>query len=103
METISQLVAEVNPLIAVALTVGYAIIDGLNTYYTKAVARGRPVAAATSGALVYVLLAFGILQFTDNPLYLVPLVIGSWIGTYVVVRVHGDPARVYNRVYEQES
>ncbi|MEX2515133.1 MAG: hypothetical protein WD335_03320 [Candidatus Paceibacterota bacterium] len=78
--------AEFSFLIALLIFIAYIVIDALNTYYTSAVADKRPVAAATSGAVVYIIIAFGIFSFTENILYLVPLVMGSWVGTFIVVR-----------------
>ncbi len=77
---------EFNFFIAIGILVAYAVIDALNTHYTAAVAQKRPVVAASSGAIVYILIAFGIISFTENILYLIPLVIGSWTGTFFVVR-----------------
>lgn len=72
--------------IAIAVFLAYLLIDAMYAYYTLAITKRRPVAAATAGSLMYVLIAFGILNFVQNYLYVVPMIIGSWIGTYVVVK-----------------
>lgn len=70
---------------AVLVFVAYILIDGMYAYYTIMVTRKRPVVSATTGALMHFLIAFGVLSYVDNYLYLIPLVLGSWIGTYLVV------------------
>jgi uncharacterized membrane protein YfcA len=99
--TVIEQLAAIDPLVALAVMVAYACIDALNTHYTKAVADGAAMNAATTGAITYMFLAFGVVQFTNNPLYVVPLVAGSWLGTYAVVRVHGARVHVYNESHEQ--
>ena len=65
--------------------VAYVIVDALYAYYTLAVAEKQPLRAATIGTLIHFLLAVGILSFIQNFLYLIPLILGSWIGTYLAV------------------
>ncbi len=64
----------------------YIIVDGMYAYYTLKVAEKKPVHAATSGALIHFLLAIGVLSYVQNYLYIIPLALGSWIGTYIVVK-----------------
>lgn len=71
--------------IGVAVFIAYIVIDGMYAYYTLAVTRKRPVVSATTGALMHFLIAFGVLSYVDNYLYLIPLAAGSWVGTYLVV------------------
>ncbi len=62
------------------------LVDGMYAYYTLAVTKKKPVASATVGALMHFLIAFGVLSYVQNYLYLIPLAIGSWLGTYIVVK-----------------
>jgi len=62
------------------------LIDAMYAYYTLAVTRKRPVASASVGALMHFLIAFGVLNYVENYLYVVPLALGSWVGTYLVVK-----------------
>lgn len=55
-------------------------------YYTLEVTKRKPFSAATTGALMHFLLAFGVISYTDNALYVIPLAIGSWIGTFIIVK-----------------
>lgn len=71
---------------AVTVCVAYVLIDGMYAYYTLAVTNKHAVSAATVGALMHFLIALGVLSYVQNYLYLVPLAIGSWLGTYFIVR-----------------
>ncbi len=72
--------------IAVAIFIAYIVVDGMYAYYTLRVAEKKPFAAATTGALMHFIIAFGVLNYVQNYLYLIPLAIGSWIGTFIVVK-----------------
>ncbi len=72
--------------VAGVVFVAYMVTDALYAYYTLAITRKQPIVAASVGSGMHFLIAFGVLQYVQNYLYIVPLAIGSWIGTYVVVR-----------------
>ncbi len=65
--------------------VAYILVDGLYAYYTLSVTRLRPLAAATTGFLMHFILAFGVLNYVNNFLYIIPLAFGSFLGTYIIV------------------
>jgi len=71
---------------ALGIFIIYIILDGMYAYYTLAVSEKRPLQAATSGAVMHFLLALGVLSYVQNYLYVIPLALGSWIGTYIVVK-----------------
>lgn len=73
-------------LIAGLIFVSYILIDGAYAYYTLAVMKRRPVVSATVGSLMHFLIAFGVLNYVQNYLYIFPLALGSWVGTYLVVK-----------------
>ena len=54
--------------------------------YTLDVANYNAYKAATTGSIIHLFLAFGVLSYTQNWLYIIPLAIGSWIGTYIAVK-----------------
>lgn len=72
--------------IALVVFCAYLLIDAMYAYYTLAVTQQKPVASATVGALMHFLIAFGVLNYVQNYLYVIPLALGSWVGTYLVVR-----------------
>lgn len=71
--------------IAFLVFASYLVVDVLFAYYTYCVVKLRPFRSATAASSMYFLMAVGIVSYVGNPLYLIPLAIGSWIGTYVVV------------------
>lgn len=77
----------VDPLIALAVFVAYFIVDALYARYTLHVNQYKASSAATTGALMHFILAFGVLNYVQNYLYVIPLAVGSWLGTYAMVRL----------------
>jgi len=75
-----------SPLTAVLVFVTYVVVDVLYAAYILAVGERRPVLAAALSAVIYGLLAYGIVTYSTNILYLVPLAAGAFTGTYVTVR-----------------
>ncbi len=73
-------------IIAIGVFVTYFVADALYAQYTLAVAEYRPVAAANTGALLHFLLALGVLSYVENYLYIFPIALGSWCGTYVLLK-----------------
>jgi uncharacterized membrane protein YfcA len=73
---------------AAAVFFTYVVIDVLYARYVIEVGRANAVRAATISSVLYSLLAYGILQYSHNIWYLIPLVLGAWIGTYLTVRLH---------------
>lgn len=75
---------------ALIVFVVYVIFDILYALYVICVSRRLPLAAATTGALLYSLGAVGVMNYTHNALYLIPLSLGAFIGTYIAVKYLGD-------------
>ena len=73
-----------NWYIAISLFVSYMVIDGLYAYYTYAVVEKKPIVSANIGFVMHFLLAFGVISYVNNFWYVVPLAVGSWVGTYLV-------------------
>jgi hypothetical protein len=72
--------------IAILILITYVLLDGMYAYYTVSVTKKRPFSSASVGALMHFLIAFGVLNYVENYLYILPIALGSFIGTYVVVR-----------------
>ncbi len=63
----------------------YLVIDALYAQYTYSVVGRKPIQAANIGFIMHFLLAFGVINYVENFLYVIPLALGSWAGTYLVV------------------
>lgn len=72
--------------IAMVVFLAYLLVDAMYAYYTLAVTKKKPFTSATVGSLMHFFIAFGVLNYVQNYLYIVPLALGSWIGTYVIVK-----------------
>jgi len=72
--------------IATLILITYIVVDGMYAYYTLEVTKKKPFSSATIGSLMHFLLAVGVLGYVNNYLYLIPLAIGSWIGTFIIVK-----------------
>ena len=44
----------------------YIVIDGMYAYYTVAVTHKKPFKAASSGAVMHFMIAFGVLNYVEN-------------------------------------
>lgn len=86
MENILEAFQTFNLFIALLILIAYVITDALYAKYTLDVANYNEIKAATVGATIHFFLAFGVINYTQNWLYIFPLAIGSWIGTYFTVR-----------------
>lgn len=86
METIILHWQQFDSKVALIVFAAYFLTDAMYAYYTLAVTRKKPARAASVGALMHFLIAFGVLNYVQNYLYVIPLACGSWIGTYIVVR-----------------
>lgn len=86
MTSLSEHLQNFNWWVALAILLTYILIDGMYAYYTLAIANKKAFASATSGAIMHFLIAIGVLNYVQNYLYIIPIAIGSWIGTYLVVK-----------------
>ncbi|MCK9351221.1 MAG: hypothetical protein WCT49_01585 [Candidatus Paceibacterota bacterium] len=77
---------QINFALAALIFFAYVFVDGLYAYYTLKVVDLNEYRSATSGAVIHLVLAFGVLNYINNFLYIVPLVLGSWVGTFFLVR-----------------
>ncbi len=71
--------------IALGVGITYFVADALYAHYTVLVSERRAMSAATTGALLHFVLALGVLSYVGNYLYIAPIAIGSWFGTFVLV------------------
>ena len=68
----------------------YVVIDVLYALYVIHVGKRNAFLSASLTAAMYGLLAFGVLSYSKNVAYLVPLVLGAFVGTYFTVLFSKD-------------
>jgi uncharacterized protein YebE (UPF0316 family) len=64
----------------------YVLFDILYALYVICVSKQRPLAASGISAVMYSVGAYGVMSYLHNPIYLIPLACGAFIGTYVAVK-----------------
>jgi presenilin-like A22 family membrane protease len=65
----------------------YILIDVLYTLYVIYVNERKAFQAACTTSAIYVLIAFGVVNYSKNPWYIVPLAGGAFLGTFSVVKL----------------
>lgn len=78
--------AEFNWCTAATIFVTYVIIDILYAMYVICVGKRQPINAAVVSSFLYSLGAYGVISYSKNPLYVIPLALGAFLGTYLVVK-----------------
>jgi hypothetical protein len=84
----------INPLIALAVFVSTGVTDAAYVFFNAAVGARRRITAANWSAVWYMLSAFAVISYTENPVYVVFAAAGSWLGAFASVTwlVRGVPA-----------
>lgn len=78
---------------AAVIFITYVAVDILYALYIICVERRQAWRSAAISAVLYSLLAFGVITYSKNPIYLIPLASGAFVGTFVTVRYHRDSDR----------
>src|SRR5215467_8147765 len=83
----------INPLIALAVFASTAVTDAAYVFFNAAVGSRRRVRAANWSAIWYLLSAFAVISYTENPTYVVFAAVGSWLGAFASVTwlLRGEP------------
>lgn len=68
----------------------YVVFDILYALYVICVSRRQAVAASAISSVLYSLGAYGVMTYLHNPVYIIFLALGAFIGTYVAVKYMGD-------------
>lgn len=77
-------------LLTIGIFAGYALVDGLYVYYTLTVVRRQAFRAASVSFIMNFILAAGVFTYTQNFFYVIPIALGSFVGTYLVTRYAKD-------------
>jgi len=89
-----NLLAEIDPLLALGVVAATAATDAVYVMFTSSVIARKRVAAANWSALWYTLSSFAVISYTNNWIYVAFAAIGSWIGAYVTMTyLHGPPGK----------
>jgi uncharacterized protein YebE (UPF0316 family) len=72
--------------LAIGLFLASLVLDAVFALYTVAVIKTQAFRAASLSLATYLLYAIGLLKFIDNNLYIIPLSLGAFAGSYAVVK-----------------
>lgn len=86
-ENLNESFENFNFLVAFLIFFSYIVIDALTAKYTIDTANLNEYKSANSSVMIYILTAYGIINYTQNWLYIFPLVIGAWIGTFLMIKI----------------
>ncbi len=71
---------------AIIVFIFYVVVDALYVLYTRYIQQNKAMAAATVGAMMYGLFGFGTLAIIENSWNILPIILGSWVGTYFTIK-----------------
>ena len=71
---------------ALTVFVVYILFDILYALYVICVSQQRAFSASLVSSVLYSLGAYGVMNYTHNAHYLVPLGLGAFSGTYIAVK-----------------
>ena len=75
----------IDPLIAAGVVACTAVTDAVYVFFNAAVAARRRVWAANWSGMWYLLSAFAVISYTQNPAYVLFAAAGSWLGAFASV------------------
>lgn len=75
----------IDPLIAIGVLACTAITDAAYVQFTAAVLARSPIRAANWSGCWYLLSAFAVISYTQNPVYVAFAALGSWVGAFASV------------------
>jgi len=75
----------ISPWIAVAVFCATAVTDAAYVFFNAAVVARLRIRAANWSAIWYLLSAFSVISYTENPVYVLFAAAGSWVGAFASV------------------
>jgi hypothetical protein len=63
-------------------------LDFVYARYTLAVARKAKLVASNYSILIILITGFSVIEYTKDPMLLIPAAAGAWVGTYLGMRLH---------------
>ena len=79
-----------NIFLALGLFVAASFLDAVFALYTVAVVNLKPYRAASLSFLTYMLEAVGVVNYVKNKWYLIPLALGAYVGSFIIVKWEAD-------------
>src|SRR5262245_35210717 len=90
MENVTNILANIDPWLALGVVVAMAVTDAVCVMFTACVVHRKGLAVANWSALSYTLSGFAVISYTNHWVYVVFAAIGSWIGAYFAMKYLPD-------------
>jgi len=73
--------------VAILIFITYFILDMFYAYYILCIESRQNLMSSFMAGMITSLSAFGIVSFSKNMIYIVPLFLGAFVGTYVTMKL----------------
>lgn len=83
--TLSEAASSFNFFIAIGLFILYCFVEFLDSSLTFLLTQHKSIRSANTTLLLYIILGIEVLAFVNNYLYTIPIALGAWLGTYLLV------------------
>jgi hypothetical protein len=81
----AEALSNFNLFVAIGLFIAYCAVEALDSSLTFSITQHKSVKAANTTLVLYVLLGIEVLAFVSNYLYTVPIALGAWLGTFMLI------------------
>ncbi len=81
----AEALSNFNFLIALGLFIAYCAVEALDSSLTFSITQHKSLKAANTTLILYVLLGIEVLAFVSNYLYTIPIALGAWLGTFMLI------------------
>ncbi len=78
---------KINLLTWLILFVVYTCFDTLYVIYIQAITDVKALKASIIGSVMYLLTAYGTIEYIDNFVNLIPILVGGFIGTFFTLKL----------------
>jgi uncharacterized protein YebE (UPF0316 family) len=93
----------INPITWILLFIVSIIFDVTYTKSVLVIARVKAISAANLSVLMYLLTAYGTLNYIHNIFNLIPIAAGAWIGTYFILKYEERRRKIWKEKRDKEK
>lgn len=77
----------INILLWLTLFIISIFYDIVYAKYIISISRLNALKSANLSVILYAIVAISTINYISNPLNVIPIIFGSWIGTYVIIKI----------------
>lgn len=83
--SLSEAASSFNWILAIGFFLLYCVVEWLDSSLTFLITKHESLKAANTTLLLYIILGIEVLAFVSNYLYTIPIAMGAWLGSYLMV------------------